>query len=257
MNYQVGDTLEVVIPATPLRSDPSDKSEMVSQMLFGESAIILDSKNQWVHVKCILDDYEGWADEKGFALMKSESEEDFMTTSSIALFQSEMNEWMHLSLGARCTSLDGEYLLHAHQKWRKLSGEWSKTDEVKSVGFMLERGMQFVNSPYLWGGRSIMGIDCSGLTQVLFALQGKKLPRDASQQVTLGDEVSFVQNALPGDLAFFGKEEEAITHVGILLEGTRILHASGKVRIDKLDQQGIYNLDTHKYTHHLRVIKRI
>ncbi|MFL5753049.1 MAG: C40 family peptidase, partial [Bacteroidia bacterium] len=115
---------------------------------------------------------------------------------------------------------------------------------------------QFLNAPYLWGGRSIMGIDCSGFTQLVYKLNGYKLPRDAYQQAELGTPLSFVEEAEAGDLAFFDNEEGRITHVGIVLSDQRIIHASGKVRIDKFDHYGIFHSDRRKYSHLLRVIKR-
>ena len=102
-----------------------------------------------------------------------------------------------------------------------------------------------------------MGMDCSGFSQVVHRIVGNDLPRDASQQVELGDTISFVEEAQAGDLAFFDNEEGNITHVGICLGGGDIIHASGSVRIDKLDHIGIFNADKGTYSHKLRVIKRI
>ena len=109
----------------------------------------------------------------------------------------------------------------------------------------------------MWGGRSFFGIDCSGFTQIAFKLNGFKLPRDASQQALIGTPLSFVEEAQAGDLAFFDNEEGKIIHVGIILEDAKIIHASGKVRVDKLDHYGIFNVDSKRYSHHLRVIKRV
>ncbi|MGE3825539.1 MAG: C40 family peptidase, partial [Bacteroidia bacterium] len=115
----------------------------------------------------------------------------------------------------------------------------------------------FLNAPYLWGGRSVFGIDCSGFTQVVFKMAGIQLKRDAYQQAEQGITLSFVEEAQTGDLAFFDNEEGKIVHTGIVLSQGKIIHASGKVRIDKLDHQGIYNHDTKKYSHKLRLIKRV
>ena len=121
----------------------------------------------------------------------------------------------------------------------------------------MENAMMYINAPYLWGGRSPFGIDCSGFTQLVYKIAGKKLPRDAYQQAEIGQTLSFVEEAQSGDLAFFDNEEGSIVHVGILLQDNEIIHASGKVRIDKIDHQGIFNVDTKRYSHKLRLIKKI
>ena len=115
----------------------------------------------------------------------------------------------------------------------------------------------YINSPYLWGGRSPFGIDCSGFVQLVYRMNGIQLPRDASDQAKIGQTLSFIEEAEEGDLAFFDNNEGDIIHVGIMLEDNRIIHASGKVRIDKIDHQGIYNVDTKQYSHRLRIIKAI
>lgn len=122
---------------------------------------------------------------------------------------------------------------------------------------IIEYALMYYNTPYLWGGRSPYGIDCSGLAQIVYRIAGIDLPRDASQQVNYGQNFSFVEEALPGDLAFFGDDAGAITHVGILWEQNRIIHASGRVRVDKIDHQGIFNEELKRYTHNLKVIKRV
>ncbi len=122
---------------------------------------------------------------------------------------------------------------------------------------LLEIASLYLNAPYLWGGKTPMGIDCSGLTQMIYRINGHQIPRDASQQALLGSTLSFIDESEPGDLAFFDNEEGAIIHVGLLLENNYILHAHGKVRIDRIDQTGIYNIDTQQHSHKLRIIKKI
>ena len=122
---------------------------------------------------------------------------------------------------------------------------------------LIDYALKYFNAPYLWGGRSPLGVDCSGLTQVLYKMVGISIPRDASQQVQMGQHLSFVDEAQPGDLAFFDNDDGHITHVGIIWERNKIIHSSGKVRIDNVDQFGIYNTETRKYTHKMRLMKRI
>jgi cell wall-associated NlpC family hydrolase len=128
---------------------------------------------------------------------------------------------------------------------------------VKDRELILSSAYTYLHSPYLWGGRTPFGIDCSGLTQMAYRFGGIDLPRDAWQQAELGNALSFIDESEPGDLAFFDNKEGKITHVGLLLEDNRIIHASGQVRIDPIDQTGIYNKDLKRHTHKLRVIKRI
>ena len=136
-------------------------------------------------------------------------------------------------------------------------GQISNNNETPNRKVILENAMMYLNSPYLWGGRSPFGIDCSGFVQMVFKAVGVKLLRDASQQATQGETISFLSEAQQGDIVFFDNEEQQIIHVGILLGNNKIIHASGKVRIDIIDHEGIYNVDTKKYTHKLRLIKKL
>ncbi len=117
--------------------------------------------------------------------------------------------------------------------------------------------MSFLNMPYLWGGRSPAGIDCSGFTNIVYKLAGIRLRRDAWQQSEQGILINFIDEARPGDLAFFQNEEGKIIHVGIILQQQKIIHASGRVRIDTIDHYGIYDEELKKYTHQLRLIRRM
>ena len=138
----------------------------------------------------------------------------------------------------------------------RYTGEIIAPQKEIDTQLLLEIAYRYIGAPYLWGGRSPFGIDCSGFVQIVFKMMGLMLPRDASQQVNHGVTINFVSEAKIGDLAFFGNEEGDLTHVGIVTEDEHIIHASGKVRIDKLDHQGIFNSETKQYTHKLRLIKR-
>ena len=128
---------------------------------------------------------------------------------------------------------------------------------IQDKNNIIKTAFLYMNAPYLWGGKTPLGIDCSGFTQMVYRINGYKLLRDASQQAAQGEALSFIEESEPGDLAFFDDEEGKIVHVGIILKENYIIHAHGKVRIDRLDHSGIYNVEKRKHTHKLRVIKKI
>ncbi len=247
----------VIIPALPVRFEARDSSEMVNQLLLGETVEILQKDKQWLQIKSTHDDYVGWVDEKGILTEFLENESFFL--SSITGIAQNQKSTMLLSIGSILQQFDpttSTFTIGGEQ-WTLTNGSYhaAKTPLKKDEILQIAQHLQHV--PYLWGGRSTLGIDCSGFTQILYRFANVQLPRDASLQVLMGEEVSFVQNAEPGDLAFFGNDENKITHVGVLLSEKEIIHASGCVRIDAFDQQGIYNGKLKKYTHFLRIIKRI
>ena len=131
------------------------------------------------------------------------------------------------------------------------------TNGINEKDDLVKTAFLYLNAPYLWGGKTPFGIDCSGFTQMVYKLNGYKLLRDVSQQATQGEALSFIEESQPGDLAFFDNSEGEIVHVGIIMKDNYIIHAYGKVRIDRLDQSGIYNTEARKHTHKLRVIKKI
>lgn len=242
----------------PLRSEPSDRSELVSQVLFGEHFQILEQNQKWSKIKLAYDDYEGWIDNKQFKPI-TEEQYDLLSKDSIILnadlieyITSPDNLLMPISLGASLSFLNYDII-----NTDNFSFEGIKTSGVKPKSNILDTAFMYLNAPYLWGGKTPFGIDCSGFTQMVYKLNGYKLLRDASQQATQGLALSFIEESEPGDLAFFDNEEGNIVHVGIIMENNYIIHASGKVRIDRIDHLGIYNAETNRHTHKLRVIKKI
>lgn len=247
------------VPVSALRKEPSHKSEMVSQLLFGECCTLLEyAANSWVKVKCSYDDYEGWCqvshvveiDEENVAQANKELTEDWVNEVDYN------GHHMYVPLGSSLTSLT-----HGKAFWRKNSVQYSgkvwKPVVVKINSKLIKQvAYKFLNTAYLWGGRSVYGIDCSGFSQMVYKFLNVQLPRDAWQQAEKGDTVNSLQAAVCGDLAFFDNEEGKITHVGIVLSPQEIIHSAGKVRLDKLDKDGITNLETKQRTHKLRVIKR-
>jgi hypothetical protein len=242
----------------PLRLEPSDRSEIVSQILFGEHFELLEKQKQWRKVKLHFDQYEGWIDEKQFQLLNSD---EFHALNQLPIVLNgdlveyityPPNQLLPITLGASLAFLTIDAI---NQSGFSFDGEIRTGVQPKSN--LLETAFLYLNAPYLWGGKTPFGIDCSGFTQMVYKLNGYHLLRDASQQASQGIPLSFIEESEAGDLAFFDNDEGKIIHVGIIMDDNYIIHASGKVRVDRLDHLGIYNAELNKHTHKLRVIKKI
>ena len=237
----------------PIRLESSDTSEMVTQALYGDFFKVLEQRKKWSRIRFSSDNYEGWIDNKQYLEIE---ESDYLELSGLDIKLSKdliefvtdaSNNIYPIPVGS---NLNGLKLLNHKFDGSILSSTNEKSEIVKTA-------FVFLNAPYLWGGKTPFGIDCSGFTQMVYKLNGYKLLRDASQQASQGEALSFIEESEPGDLAFFDNAEGQITHVGIIMEDNYIIHAHGKVRIDRLDHSGIYNVDTNFHTHKLRVIKKI
>ena len=217
----------------PIRKDPSDRSEIVSQLLFGEFFEIKETLEKWVRIVSLHDQYEGWIDRKQAHAVSS------VSVAKNPLPHPQFYEGQFFSAGC-----------------------FADITDVSTTPASLEQvALSYLNSPYLWGGKTHAGIDCSGLTQMVYRLMGVTIPRDAHQQAEMGQIVSFVEEAQTGDLAFFDNEEGRIIHVGLIIKNPQgqfpsIIHASGWVRKDTLDNEGIKK-ENGEQSHRLRIIKRI
>lgn len=242
----------------PLRIESNDRSEIVSQVLFGEHFEILEQAKQWTRIKLQYDNYEGWIDTKQFQPISEEDytqlsqDEIVLNSDLIEYITAPSNLLIPIPLGASLS-----FLNHKSINSNQYYFEGTKISAVKPKSNLINTAFMYLNAPYLWGGKTPFGIDCSGFTQMVYKLNGYKLLRDALQQSSQGEALSFIEESEPGDLAFFDNEEGKIIHVGIIMEDNYIIHASGKVRIDRLDHLGIYNPETNRHTHKLRVIKKI
>ena len=243
----------------PCRKEPSDKSEMVTQLLFGEHFEVLEEKKSWTLIRTAYEGYECWIDKKQFLPLKdikgiSEST-TAITTEIVQLAEDQNKSIIPILLGSSLPKYNKKSFSLGKEEY-SFDGDSVFPFAKKKEHSIIEVAKWYLNTPYLWGGRSPFGIDCSGFTQMVYKLNGIKLKRDAWQQADQGKVLGFIEEAKPGDLAFFDNEDGKIVHVGIILAAGRIIHASGKVRIDKLDHQGIYNEEQKKYTHRLRVAKK-
>lgn len=241
-----------------MRNDPADQAEMVNQVLFGEHFKTLEIRKKWSKIRLAHDSYEGWICNKQWLEISEEDykqlDKDISTITTDILDIVTKNQHQPIVIGSILPFYKSGHAL--------INNEMYKFDGLTTPGFvkkekLIENALIYLNAPYLWGGRSPLGIDCSGLTQMVYRLQGIDLPRDAYQQAKIGTTLSFVEESEPGDLAFFDNNEGKVTHVGIILKDNHIIHASGKVRIDRIDQQGIFNTEKGIHTHKLRLIKSI
>jgi len=247
----------------PGRAEPSDKSEMTNQVLFGEHFDIVEENDKWFKIKLDHDDYECWVDKKQVLVLSdedAESEEGEYLVDEVSSYIEDQssNSELHLVLGSLLPPHEsGAFQLGGTDY--QFNGAISLYDEG-SLDNVSDYAHLYLNTPYLWGGRTPFGIDCSGFTQMVFRMCGVALARDSHAQAEEGEAVDMLEVAQEGDLAFFRNENGVITHVGIIISNQEsgqlsIIHASGKVRVDVLDEQGIYNADTQQYTHQLDCIR--
>ncbi len=244
-----------------VRSSADHCAEIITQLLFGESFDIIDTSDNWAFINTHYENYQGWIHSLQYKSLDSVQFVDYQNShkvlsvnSSSSLKELVSGKYIHLLLGSSFP-IPNNAVFNIGDVQYILNGDYFepltiKTDIIKFASY-------YLNAPYLWGGRTQFGVDCSGFTQMIYKLVNVFLPRDASQQAEIGETFSFLSEAEAGDLVFFDNENEKITHVGILFDQNHVIHASGCVRIDKIDHHGIFNEESGKYTHKLRLIKSV
>lgn len=250
---------------TPMRRERSERSEMVSQVLFGEVYEVLEVDEKWLYIRLLHDDSRGWVEKKVFrevdyAYVENYRASDQLIMGEVFNLVVKQGDWENRLIVA------GSVLPFYDAYAKKMflgDEEYMVLGALREVGIeslrelLIQYALMYYNAPYLWGGRTPKGVDCSGFVQMVYRLAGISIPRDVEKQVNEGQILSFLEEAQPGDLAFFGDASGCITHVGILWEQGRIIHASGRVRIDKIDHHGIFNEEMKRYTHTLKILKQM
>jgi len=242
-----------VVPVAPIRAEGSHRAEMVSQILFGETATIIHETKDFYQIQMHQYEYEGWCQKlqlqilpEGAAIITKGYTVNWVNS---AVFNGQA---IQLPMGTPIVS-DA----HANFELTYTSAILDSVNNKPTQAAIEALASKFLGTAYLWGGRTVFGIDCSGFVQMVFKLFNIILPRDAYQQALMGEDVGFLAEARCGDLAFFDNEQGKITHVGILLSPHKIIHASALVRIDPIDQAGIVSSSTGLRTHQLRTIRRV
>ncbi len=237
----------------PLREAPINESELVTQVFYGEHFKVLEERVHWSKIRVAFDNYEAWINNKQFQrieenyFLKLEKAPLKLSTDIITYIINEHQHLMPVPFGAVLNSLS-----HFNHNYE---GQFTSGEKPKNK--LIETALLYLNTPHCWGGKTPLGIDCSGFTQMVYKLNGYKLFRNAAQQATQGEALSFIEETQAGDLAFFDNNEGVINHVGIIMENNYIIHVDGKVRIDRIDHSGIFNIELRKHTHKLRVIKKV
>ncbi len=256
MNYGV-----CGLPIIPVRKEAAHKSEMVTQLLFAETFQVLDSEKNWLYIETSYDNYKGWIDEKQVLPIEQEDCQNLVDSSlhfSTDLVHTARSNYKEhpVLMGSPLPFYRDLQFSFFDDKYSFIGRVVDLTKIKPTSQGIKDIALKFLNAPYLWGGKTPMGVDCSGFVQMVYKLNNLRLWRDAYQQAEQGEQLERIDQAKTGDLAFFQNEEGRISHVGIMLNNTQIIHAHGLVRIDSVDQQGIYNTDLEIYSHQLSMVRR-
>ncbi|WP_024480160.1 C40 family peptidase [Cellulophaga baltica] len=242
------------LSVVPVRLNPEDTSELISQLLYGDYYKVIDTRKFWSKIRIAYDGCEGWISNLQLRFI-TEEEYTAIAAKKDHVFANDLVSFVATPENALIPVLLGATISNAALLQHTFEG--SATVKSSNKNNLIEVALLYLNAPYVWGGTTPFGIDSSGFTQMVYKINGHNLLRTAGQQATQGEALSFIEESEAGDLAFFDTNEGIINHVGIIMQNNYIIHVSGTVRIDRIDHTGIFNTDTKTYTHKLRVIKKI
>jgi hypothetical protein len=237
----------------PLRNEPLHTSELCSQVLYGDHFKVLEKRKHWSKIRLAYDNFEGWLENNQYKFIDQpiyqsiQKQKPKLSGDLVEFIYDDNHNLLPITLGSNINAVT---YLFGNFDGETIEGKQPKANIVSTA-------LNYINAPFLWGGKTPFGIDSSGLTQMVYKLNGYSLLRTATQQSTQGEALSFIEESEAGDLAFFDDDQGNIVHVGIMMPDNYIIHAYGKVRIDRIDHTGIFNTDTRSHSHKLRVIKKI
>jgi hypothetical protein len=230
---------------------------MLSQILFGEKYNVVEKSGNWMKIEALFDKYKGWIDMDHLQHSPDEGSScGYVLNRALLCYKNDKTK-MVLEAGCEVFNPDFEDKIFVIRKNIYTTGSEFNNSFISTNDSLPDTAMKFINSPYIWGGRIPSGIDCSGFTQLVYKIHGIPIPHDSREQAEDGKNVDFIDDAEPGDLVFFDNERSRISHVGMIISKGLVIHASGRVRIDSIDHQGIFKPEIGGYSHHLRTIKRI
>ncbi len=242
------------LSVVPIRAIADEVGEMTSQLLYGEHFKILEQRKLWCRIRIAFDGFEGWVRNNQITVIASADYEGIENSKNLK-YATDLVSFVSDDLGLLIPIIMGSSIQNSEALPYRFEGSATDTKSEKSL--LLKTAVSYLNTPFLSGGKTPFGIDSSGFTQMVYKINGYSLKREALEQSAQGDALSFIEESEPGDLAFFDNSDGVINHVGIIMKDNYVIHASGKVRIDRIDHTGIFNTEIKNYTHSLRVIKKI
>jgi gamma-D-glutamyl-L-lysine dipeptidyl-peptidase len=250
------------LAVVPIRKEPNDLTEQMTQLLFGDHYEVTESSKdkKWFRIRVFGDQSEGWMDAKQHhAITKDYFDQinlvDFKITTEVTSWILYKKNPLSIVMGS-IVPISASELFKIEEQFA-FNGESKSSGQRRDFEFLKSVALRYLHAPFQWGGKSPFGIDASGFVQMVFKISGYSLFRNSQQQSQQGKSIKNVSEAKPGDLVFFHGKDNKINHSGILLDDAKIIHSFGRVRIDHLMEEGILNTESKIFTHSFNSIRRI